>query len=311
MRLISIIAGVFFALAAHAQTVLPINGGTGIRNANTKTITLGGPLTTTGTISVTGQTGTGNLVAATGPAITQIVPGADFSISQNSVTPFVTVNTSAVASTLVLKAGNVGIGTATPTDSVGYSTPRFIDISNNGIVGVLLHDTATTQQGGVVSTGAGIFYEVSGHATAAGNNAHIFRVGDTDASYSLTEKLRVRKIGIEIGGTAARGTTEPTNALNVFNGTAPVGTLTNGATFYAASGEMRVMDSAGNSTLLSPHCDHALAARGLCRYNDWIMDTTSATSGKRLVVEMERMLKALNKRLGGGFVHELPKPKGG
>lgn len=100
----------------------------------------------------------------------------------------------------------------------------------------------------------------------------------------------------KIGGSANRGTTEGTNQLVIFNGTAPVGTLTNGASFYAASGEMRVMDSAGNSTLLSPHDS---------KTNEWIYHSKDTRTGKVLRIDMERLMRKLDELFGGGFIHEL------
>lgn len=134
------------------------------------------------------------------------------------------------------------------------------------------------------------------NATAASAYGEIVTWG---YSNPLKMDMSVLQIGsnnamnVKIGGTANRGTTEGTNQLVLFNGTAPVGTLTNGASFYAASGEMRVMDSAGNSTLLSPHD----------KDGNWIHDEINY-KGRRLRVDMERMVKALDKLLGGGFVEE-------
>ena len=99
----------------------------------------------------------------------------------------------------------------------------------------------------------------------------------------------------KINGTANRATTEGTAQLVIFNGTAPVGTLTNGASFYATTGEMRVMDAAGNSTLLSPH-DHET--------NEWIYYSKNTATGKVLRIDMERMMRAIDEKLGGGFIHE-------
>jgi len=59
-------------------------------------------------------------------------------------------------------------------------------------------------------------------------------------------------MGLITGGTFnARSTTNPTRAISLFNGDAPVGTLSNGVTLYSASGELLVMDAAGNATTLS------------------------------------------------------------
>ena len=50
---------------------------------------------------------------------------------------------------------------------------------------------------------------------------------------------------IKIGSGANRGTTAGTNQIALFNGTAPVGTLTNGVSLYSSSGDLNFMDSAG------------------------------------------------------------------
>src|SRR6185369_17974855 len=46
--------------------------------------------------------------------ITGLTPGANFTLTQNSVVPFTSVESGAVANTLYLKTGNVGVGTTTP-----------------------------------------------------------------------------------------------------------------------------------------------------------------------------------------------------
>lgn len=100
---------------------------------------------------------------------------------------------------------------------------------------------------------------------------------------------------LKIGGTADRATTAGSNQLVLFNGTAPVGTLVDGVSFYSASGEARVMDAAGNSTLLSPHDSVT---------NEWIYDSVYTPTGKRLRIRMEAMMKAINEHFGWDFVQE-------
>lgn len=117
-----------------------------------------------------------------------------------------------------------------------------------------------------------------------------------DGSESPTERMRLTSVGnLKIGGTANRGTTEGTNQVVLFNGTAPVGALTNGVSLYSASGELRSMDAAGNSTLLSPHDKQT---------NEWIYHSIHTPSGKGLRIDMERMMRAINERFGWDFVHE-------
>jgi hypothetical protein len=92
-----------------------------------------------------------------------------------------------------------------------------------------------------------------------------------------------------------RSTTNSTNAIHIYNGTAPAGTATGLVTLYCTSGELRVMDAAGNATLLSPH-DHDT--------NEWIYDSVDSRTGRRLRIDMERLMRAIDAQLGGGFVHE-------
>jgi hypothetical protein len=94
---------------------------------------------------------------------------------------------------------------------------------------------------------------------------------------------------IKVGGTADRATTEGTNQLVLFNGTAPVGTLANGISFYSASGEANVMDAAGNATLLSPHDAET---------NEWIFRSKHTPSGKVLKINVERLLRFVNDHFG-------------
>lgn len=119
--------------------------------------------------------------------------------------------------------------------------------------------------------------------------------GTPTGSATMAEWIRLIDSNIKIGGTATRATTEGTKHLDIFDGTAPVGTLANGVSLYSTSGELRVMDAAGNSTILSPHSKED---------NSWIFDSIDTTTGKHLRIDMEKMLKYLNDKFGTDFVHE-------
>jgi hypothetical protein len=117
-----------------------------------------------------------------------------------------------------------------------------------------------------------------------------------DGGVTATARMRITAAGnVKIAGNAVRGTTEGTNHLDIFDGTAPVGTLTNGVSLYSASGELRSMDAAGNSTLLSPHDKET---------NEWIYHSVDTRTGKGLRIDMERMMRFLNDKFGGDFIHE-------
>lgn len=111
------------------------------------------------------------------------------------------------------------------------------------------------------------------------------------------ERMRIDTAGnVKVGGTADRATTAGTNQVVIFDGTAPVGTLANGCSFYSTAGEMRVMDAAGNATLLSPHDSVT---------NEWIYDSSHTPSGKRLKINVERLLRFINDHFGLDCVHDL------
>ncbi len=110
------------------------------------------------------------------------------------------------------------------------------------------------------------------------------------------ERARITSGGnFKIGGSADRATTEGDKQLVLFDGTAPVGTLANGVSFYSASGEANVMDAAGNATLLSPH--DAVT-------NEWIFRSKHTPTGKVLKIDVERLLKFVNDHFGLDAVHE-------
>lgn len=124
----------------------------------------------------------------------------------------------------------------------------------------------------------------------------IARTTQTTTITSLATRLDMDSglLGVSIGAYAGRSVTNPENAINLLDGVAPSGTLANGVTLYSAAGELRVMDAAGNSTLLSPHDDAG----------NWIYDSTSPVTGKHLRIDMEKLVKAVNEHLGLDFVHE-------
>jgi hypothetical protein len=92
-----------------------------------------------------------------------------------------------------------------------------------------------------------------------------------------------------------RSITNSTNAINIYDGTAPVGTGAGFVSLYSTAGELRVMDAAGNATLLSPHDDVT---------NDWVYDSVDSRTGRHLRIDVERLLKALDAKLGGGYVRD-------
>ena len=152
-------------------------------------------------------------------------------------------------------------------------------------------------------SGYGMIYRFG--VTPNGTN-YVFGANGTETILNSPTRLTFAVGGVEgvrleaannlkIGGTADRATTAGSNQLVLFNGTAPVGTLANGASFYATAGEMRVMDASGNATLLSPHDAGT---------NEWVYDSTHTPSGKRLRIRVEALMRFVDEHFGLGLVAE-------
>ena len=173
--------------------------------------------------------------------------------------------------------GNVGIGTSDP------STNRLSVVVAAAGTSLKLTD----------ATNSSLYIK---HPSAGLLNLD----GDSGGQFSFSdggvENVRIDGAGnVKIGGTAARATTEGTKHLDIFDGTAPVGTLANGISIYSSAGEGYIMDAAGNTTLQTPHENEN---------NYWVFNSSNAGTGKSLIVDMELMMKQLSATFGWDFVHE-------
>jgi len=102
------------------------------------------------------------------------------------------------------------------------------------------------------------YFSLYNNTTRAGWIGFGYNFTDLELSNETSGNIILRTIGnprlivtnggnIFIGGTSDRATMAGTNVLNIFNGTVPVGTLTNGISIYSSGGNPYVMDSAGNA----------------------------------------------------------------
>jgi hypothetical protein len=143
-------------------------------------------------------------------------------------------------------SGNLGIGTSSPAvrldvnnSTAGAEVARFE--GNFSASGTVVLANFRRNGGAVASavryndaTGAIEFGTTTNHAQSFITNS--------------TEQARISSVGnLLVGGTAARGTTVGTKHLDLFDGTAPAGTLTNGVSLFSSSGDLKFMDAAGNA----------------------------------------------------------------
>jgi hypothetical protein len=160
-------------------------------------------------------------------------------------------------------SGNVGIGTSSPgavldvRSSSNAAIFRTSDGTAANNAGSWIYNTAS---GTAASRVANILLDGNGGDASGSDYFVLSHYGDNHVeirNYSNgymnfytnnTERMRIDSSGnVLVGGTAARGTTVGAAHLDIFNGTAPAGTLTNGISLYSSSGDFLFMDSGGNA----------------------------------------------------------------
>jgi hypothetical protein len=206
----------------------------------------------------------------------------------------------------ITSAGNVGIGTNSPgakldvNGSINIASTQNLQWGSSalaiaGASNILTFYTSSSERLRIDSSGALI-------AKPAAGTGAVFNEDGVDADFRVESDTNTHALFVEgtnsnvkIGGSAERATTVGTNHLDIFNGTAPVGTLTNGISLYSSSGEAYVMDAAGNATLFSPHDRET---------NEWIFKSKHTPTGKVLKIDVERLLKFVNDHFGLDAVHE-------
>jgi hypothetical protein len=167
-------------------------------------------------------------------------------------------------------------------DIVGGGPGAYINGASSGEVAV--------SQNGIFGATSGANADGTLDVSWSRAAASVLRIGDGGANALGT----LTAANVKLGATTARGTTEGTNTLSLFNGTAPVGTLANGGSIYSSGGELFVIDAGGTATQISPHDSNG----------NWIFNSTNTTTGKRLKIDVEKMLRFLNEKFGTDFIHE-------
>ncbi len=173
--------------------------------------------------------------------ITGLNPGANFTLTQNSVVPFTSVESGAVVDTLYLKEGNVGIGTTEPLERLHVQTGggSGMESSLGGVDGIII-DTSPDRTGGLnfytpSDRRAGIFW----HNPEGFTRGLLDYNHDDDSMRFFTDNEE--KVRINNDGNVGIGTTSPTAYLNIKAGTASVGT----APIKLTSGTLNTTPEAG------------------------------------------------------------------
>jgi hypothetical protein len=244
-------------------TAVPVAfGGT---NATSASITAFNNITGYTASGATGTTST-NLVFSTSPSITTptfvtsatgplFIGGTDTtstltlrSTSGVGTTGadiiFQTGNNGATEAMRILNSGRVGINTTTP------SINAVLTVNGNISVAIPTRNAATSNQIGVWTSDdpASDSRSAITFATTAGASSSNSYIAFSTNNYGVSggERARIDSSGnLLLGGTAARGTTVGTAHLDIFDGTAPAGTLTNGISLYSSSGDFHFMDATG------------------------------------------------------------------
>lgn len=152
---------------------------------------------------------------------------------------------------------------------------------------------AETTTEGVVDTMAAIGGVYTVATTGAVTGDLVFYTRLAGGVYTLSATFTSASV-FKIAGTALRATTEGTNHLDIFNGTAPVGTLANGASLYCDAGEMWVMDAGGTPTQISPHDPDGY----------WWFNSRTREN-KKLQIDVEKILRFVNDKYGLDMVREM------
>ena len=181
------------------------------------------------------------------------------------------------------------------------------------VAGVVIGATTTTARLTVRGGGANASAITGGRTDAgtysfsiadAATSRLAIGVGD-NAGAITTERVSIMGSGagvgvVKIAGTATRATTEGTNHLDIFDGTAPVGTLANGISLYSTTGELRVMDAGGTATLLSAS-DKLILASSDPSWMPWAFPKENPYTGERWEVNMGKLIAWAEMQSGQKF----------
>lgn len=195
------------------------------------------------------------------------VVGRATTIAAGSTVAGTSVN-DVVGGNLILQAGlgtgaavesiHFQLGTNIASGKVLQTMSTKVSITNNGILHVI--PLAGAGSAIAISTGynANQTYRndivTSVHTSTATSNYLTFAISDQTGTNADTFRingggiicvLSGKTLAVGNTGTVVRSGTAGTNKIDLFDGTAPTGTLTNGVSLYSGSGKLKSIDAAG------------------------------------------------------------------
>jgi hypothetical protein len=153
-------------------------------------------------------------------------------------TQAMTLNASSQLSIGTTTASGMATIESPSNNPYGYATGPQIVLSN----ATVRKGNIWTQNTSTGNNGDGLYFDSYDVSTTNG----FFWWRNIASGPTVNTLMGLTSAGnLLVGGTAVRGTTVGTKHLDLFDGTAPVGTLTNGVSLYSSSGDLKFMNAAG------------------------------------------------------------------
>jgi len=309
----------FSSLAATNLTGIPAANLTGTITSATQDL-----ITRTGTL-VSGSTGAGFTVALATSTMSGDLPDTNLSANiplLDAANTFSLAGNAFSGSTAGAREGlnlrntsnsnaafvylSLGNDVASDSAAIRFNSSAFTTLNQNIASGLKIENSVVGGVQIVASHASGDIKFYAGGTTVrltltSGGDATFGGAITASVSNSTFKTLLTGsgEQGILVGGDGqgglGRAGAAGTNVLAIFPGSAPSGATSTGvnhAGFYNTTGEIRVMDSAGNATLLSPHDDET---------NEWIFMSKNTRTGEVYRVEMEALVAEVERLSGKKF----------
>ena len=94
----------------------------------------------------------------------------------------------------ITSTGNVGIGTTSPSSTINPSAGVVLALKNTSTFPSIVLQSTNSQEAGITLANS-LFIDCDGNSTASNNNI-IFRTGNTNGTFSATERMRITAAGV-------------------------------------------------------------------------------------------------------------------